>query len=95
MSNGVPISITSVGLISTCDCSTTSASEYDIWNTWRANKWDQTSASVTVEYGGAQTTVTPVLCDSVSLGCGDGSGLTYCGSRSLVILDAQTNTTPT
>ena len=85
------ISISSVGLISTCECATTSASEYEIWDSWRANKWNQTSASVTVEYGGTQATVTPVLSDSVSFGCGDGTGLTFCGSRSLVILDALTN----
>jgi hypothetical protein len=72
---GAMLSITSVGLLVTCDCKTTSAFEYDNYGSL---------PKIEVEYSGTSTTlyVANYLYDSVSNACGDGTGLTFCGTRS-------------
>lgn len=84
------LSITSVGLLVFCDCKTTSAFEYDNYGAL---------PKIEVEYTGSSTTlyVADYLYDSVSNACGDGTGLTYCGTRSFLIFDAATGAllTPT
>ena len=70
------LSIASLGILSNCDCRSTSFSS-DLMN---INLKNPNQITVEVDYDiGNSTNLTIYLYDTISLVCGDALGLNYCG----------------